>query len=133
MTNDPADTAAAPLVKSGTSKVALAIGAATILISVLRVALAAVGGKWTSSMSVIPIPWVAAGIALIVRSLRGALPWPRGIAAWTGGFLMGMIFMILGVAILGGRGDSTFWILNTMAIALFFVLGILLLRAGFKR
>jgi hypothetical protein len=113
------------------SKVALAVGAATILwtvISIFRVI-----ADWKRPvMLFIAIPWAAAGIALTVRSLRGSLRWPRGVAIWAGGFLIGMPAFIL-VPILSGPTDSTGWVLHIFFGTLFIVLGILLIRVGFKR
>lgn len=130
MTNEPTDNAAAALGKPVISKVALAVGAATNLWAVISIFRVIADGKRPLMLFMV-IPWAAAGIALTVRSLRGSLQWPRGIATWAGGFLIGLPALIL-VPILSGPTDSTGWVLHILFGTLFIVLGIFLTRAGFK-
>jgi len=131
MTNEPTDKATAALGKPEISKVALAVGAATILWAVISIFRVVAFSKLPVMLFSV-IPWAAAGIALTVRSLRGSLRWPRGLATWAGGFLIGLPAINL-VPILSGPLDSTGWVLSIFFGTLFFVLGILLIRVGFKR
>jgi len=117
---------------------ALIIGAATIIYALIRDLQAIRAGEavvmwWVPLAISSSLPWLGAGIALVVRAGRGALPWPRAVASWAGGFFIGAIGLIAGVAFLGGPSDSTTWFLHTLGFVLFLVLGIVLLKIAFKR
>jgi hypothetical protein len=133
---EPAETA-------GTHKpciLALIIGAATIIYALIRdvqaVQAVQAGEAVVKSIPLAitsSLPWLGAGIVLVVRSVRGALPWPGAIASWAGGFFFGMIGLVAGVSFLGGPSDSTAWLLHTLGFVLFLIMGILLLKIAFKR
>jgi hypothetical protein len=140
MVDESTDRAAPPLKKPNISKVALAIGIATILwelIGVIRGVIRSVEDvevrPMFPSLLFISVPWFVAGIALIVRSLRGAVCWPRAIATWAGGFLVGAPAIIIGTKLYGGLGDTTTLVLDFIFIVVCLVVGPLLLRIGFKR
>jgi hypothetical protein len=140
MGNGSTDRAAAPIEKPNISKVALAVGAATILwalssiiAGVIRSVKTAETRPWLPALLFISVPWFVAGIALIIRSLRGAVRWPCALATWVGGFLVGAPAIIIVGSLYGGRGDTTMWVLNVIFFSLFLVVGTLLLRVGFKR
>jgi hypothetical protein len=133
------DRAAAPLKKLKIAKVALAVGAATILWALSSVVIGFIQSVktaeirlWLPARIFASVPWFVAGIALSIRSLRGAVSWPRALATWAGGFLIGAPAIIIGASLYGGRGDTTFWVLNIVFSILFLVVGTLLLRVGFK-
>ncbi len=116
---------------------AIVIGAATIMYAIVRDVL--VLRQPTPVAKSVPLaitsslPWLAAGIALFVRGRRGALCWARAIAAWIGGFFIGLVGLVIGVAFLAGPNDSTTWLLHTLGFVLFLVVGVLLLKVAFKR
>jgi|WetSurMetagenome_2_1015567.scaffolds.fasta_scaffold692634_2 hypothetical protein len=128
MNDQPADMGAAPAKKAAISKIGFAIGAATALYAVTRIVWALLKLPLAAFTA---IPFAAAGIALIVRSLRGPLPWPRALATWAGGFLVGIPGLLL-TPILSGPGDTTFWVLNFLVTGLGLAIGSFLLRIGSK-
>ncbi|MEN6310545.1 MAG: hypothetical protein ABFD80_03310 [Acidobacteriota bacterium] len=134
---EPAETTGTPAAKAKPSILALVIGAATIIYALVRDLQAIRAGEAVVKSVPLAIssslPWLGAGIALVVRAVRGALPWPRAIASWAGGFFIGAIGLVAGVAFLGGPSDSMTWFLHTLGFVLFLVLGIVLLKIGFKR
>ncbi len=134
---EPAETTGTPAAKAKPCVLALVIGAATIIYALVRDIQAFRAGEAVVKSVPLAIssslPWLGAGIALVVRAVRGALPWPRAVASWAGGFFIGAIGLVAGVAFLGGPHDSTTWLLHTLGFVLFLVLGIVLLKIGFKR
>lgn len=128
MDDRPADMGAAPAKKAAISKIGLAIGAATVLYALIRVVWALLK---LPPAAFTAIPFLAAGIALIVRSLRGPLRGPRALATLAGGFLVGIPGLLL-TPILSGPGDTTFWVLNFVVTCLGLVIGSFLLRIGSK-
>jgi hypothetical protein len=129
MNDQHPELATSPPVRSQVSMIALALGAATILFALFR-AVQILSGRQTIAILAV-VPYAAAGLALTIRSLRGRLPWLRGIATWAGGFLATLPAIQL-VPVLSGPGDSTFWLLTIMMGIVFVTAGILLLRMGFK-
>jgi len=134
---EPAETADTPTAKAKPNILALVIGAATIIYALVRDLQAIRAGEAVVKSVPLAIssslPWLGAGIALVVRAVRGALPWLRAVASWAGGFFIGAIGLVAGVAFLGGSSDSMTWFLHTLGFVLFLVLGIVLLKIGFKR
>ena len=116
MANGPTEKGAAPLEKPRISKVTLAVGAATILYalisSIIWLARSAEAGRMLSAALLGQLPWAVAGIALTILSFRGVVRWARALATWVGGFLVGAPFLIIGVWIAGGPGDTTLLMLN---------------------
>jgi hypothetical protein len=142
MTVEPTRMSEAPqasLKKPTPSRIALVVGAVTILwalfLSIRWVTKLAKTGESSMFRVALPgmVPWFAAGIALTMRSLRGAIRWPRALATRVGGWLVGAPFIIVGVTMAPGRGDTTYWVLNVAVTILFLVGGVLLLRIGFRR
>jgi hypothetical protein len=111
------------------SKIGLGLGAATVLLALIRIVLALLSAPLAAFVAT---PLVTAGLALMLRSLRGSLRWPRALAAWVGGLLVGAPGILV-TPILSGPGDATFWVLNVVFTGVCLVLGILLIKAGFKR
>jgi len=136
----PAEAPGGSLKKTNTSKIALAVGAATILWTLIKIITWVIRSTktadmrpWLAAALFSFVPWAAAGIALTIRSLRGTVRWPRALATWVGGFLVGAPGLIIAASLSGGRGDTTQWVLNVIFTVLFLVVGIVLLRVGFKR
>jgi hypothetical protein len=111
------------------SKIGLGVGAATVLLALIRIVLALLSAPWAVFVAA---PLVTAGIALMVRSFRGSLRWPRALAAWAGGLLIGAPGILI-TPILSGPGDATFWVLNVIFTGLCLFFGILLIKTGFRR
>ena len=132
MTSEPTDKAMAVAEKPEISKVALAVGVATVLWAVIAIFIYPSYLKHPL-MLFNRIPWAVAGIALTARSLRSSLRWPCGLATWAGGFLIGTPAIIIMAVLSGPTNESTYWVLNIFFTTLFVVLGIFLIRVGFKR
>jgi hypothetical protein len=111
------------------SKIGLGLGAATVLLALIKIVLALLSVPLAASIAT---PLVTAGLALMLRSLRGSLRWPRALAAWVGGLLVGAPGILV-TPILSGPGDATFWVLNVVFTGVCLILGILLIKTGFKR
>ena len=128
MSDEPAVQSASPRPKPAASKIGLIIGGATVLYALTRIVWALLKLPLAAFTA---IPFAAAGIALIVRSLRGPLPWPRAVATLAGGFLVGIPGLLL-TPILSGPGDTTFWVLNIIVTCLGLVVGSRLIKLGSK-
>lgn len=126
MSDERAAQSVSPQPKPAASKVGLIIGGATVLYALIRIVWALLKLPLAAFTA---IPFAAAGIALVVRSLRGPLPLPRALATLAGGFLVGIPGLLL-TPILSGPGDTTFWVMNFVVTCLGLIIGSLLLRIG---